>query len=141
MNKPRSTPQHNRYFAMIERAFDQWPEAHDFAPADSEHLRKWLQCKAGYYIATDIALPPHKNQRAIAKIVVAAVTAAFNSVGEHAWVKENAKGNSIRVFRSKSIAYDKLKHLEACALFNAVAEIIEIETGVSADKLMKEHAA
>ena len=44
------------------------------------------------------------------------------------------------VWRPKSIAFAKMPHLEFCALSDAVAEVIEAETGIKVEEMMREAA-
>jgi hypothetical protein len=46
--KRRSPQLHRYFFATIKSAYDNWPESHEFQPTDTEHLRAWLECKAGH---------------------------------------------------------------------------------------------
>jgi len=54
--KPRSTPQHRRFFALIKAAFKHWPEGHEVQCGSAEGLRDYLQIKAGFGV-------PHKIVR------------------------------------------------------------------------------
>jgi hypothetical protein len=130
--KPRSVPQHRRYFAMIKAAFSHWPEDHRFQPITEERLRKWLQARAGHAIITSIDLAPMKKDEAISAIAAALITAALTD--EHYFTHQ--KGAMFYVIRSKSISFDELPHLAACALFDAVAEVIEAETDLKVAQIM-----
>src|SRR5262245_23774520 len=50
----RSTPQNNRYHAMIKATFDHWREDHPELPhpRNVRHLRKFLEMKAGHFVVT-----------------------------------------------------------------------------------------
>lgn len=128
--KPRSVPQNARFHALIKAAYHHWPERKDlFQPGSVEHLRKWLQAKAG-----------HRNVSTVETVgmtldqTLAAVAAAIKAAGEHHYVE--AVGSKFYVITSKSIAFDELPHLAACALFDDVAEVIEAETGLKVDQIM-----
>ena len=54
--KPRSTPQHRRFFALIKAAWKHWPSSHEVQAGSPEGLRDYLQIKAGFGI-------PHKIVR------------------------------------------------------------------------------
>lgn len=127
-SKPRSVPQLRRYFAMINHAFSNWPEKHDFQPFGSEHLRRWLQCKAGYHQITTIDMASMTPEAA------AVATAAALIAGEHPFPK--TVGTTLYVFHSQSIDFDTLPHLKACAVFDAVAEVIAAETGWTMSELL-----
>lgn len=45
-------------------------------------------------------------------------------------------GARFHVIESKSIDFDTLPHLAACALFDAVADTIRAETGLDPDRIM-----
>jgi hypothetical protein len=106
---------------MIRRAFNNWPESHRFTPTSSKHLRKWLIVKAGYYTVHTIDLaemPPVSAAIAIS----AAMKKPF---GFTVPVK-----SKLHVLHAASISFDELPHLEACALFDAVADVIAAEIGI-----------
>lgn len=126
---PRSVPQHRRYFAMIRAALHHWPEKHDFKPFGETHLRRWLQCKAGYHKVQSIDTAGMTPEQA-----VSAAAAVFKTTGEHTFTK--AVGTRFYVFESQSIDFDTLPHLAACALFDAVADAIKAETGLDVEKIM-----
>ena len=130
LGKPRSVPQHRRYFALIRAALMHWPEGHRFQPAGEDHLRKWLQAKAGYRDVQTIETEGMTPAQA-----VAAVAAVLSRADVHHFVQ--AVGSKLYVITSKSIAFGELNHLAACVLFDAVAEVIEIETGIRCDDMIK----
>lgn len=128
--KPRSVPQHRRYFALIRAAFYHWPETHAFKPMSEEHLRKWLQAKAGHRVIDTIdtaGMSPEQATASISRQVAKAGPFAFHS----------AVGTRFYSITSESIDFDTLPHLAACALFDSVAEVIEAETGIRCDDLIK----
>lgn len=127
--KPRSVPQHRRYFAMLKAAFSHWPEDHRFQPATEEHLRKWLQAKAGYAVIKSVETEHMTTQQAIAAISAELAMADpihFTSAADTLFY----------VIQSKSIDFDTLPHLAACALFDDVADLIEAETGLKVSQIM-----
>ena len=128
--KPRSVPQHKRYFALIRAAFYHWPDGHEFRPQSEEHLRKWLQCKAGYHKVDSIDTAGMKPEHA-----VAVISSRCAQAGPHAFFK--SAGSRFYIFRSNSVDFDTLPHLQACAVFDDIAEIIEAETGVKCDEMIK----
>ena len=131
--KPRSVEQHRRYFALISAAFHHWPEGHERQFSSSEELRKWLQMKAGHReIGASIPLTGINKDRAMLL-----AEASIRAAGSYA--VPVIHGDVLVVWRPKSIAFDKLEHKAACALFDEVAAVIEAETGVPADRLLKEH--
>ena len=127
--KPRSVPQHRRYFAMIRAAHSHWPVAHRFKPTSEEHLRKWLQAKAGWHVIRTVDTAGMGTQAAI--VAVAAELAAADPIHFTSVV-----GSKFHVVESKSIDFDALPHLEACAVFDAVADTIKAETGLDVEDIM-----
>lgn len=127
--KPRSVPQHRRYFAMIRAAHAHWPEAHRFKPINDERLRKWLQAKAGYAIVKTVDVSTMTRDQAV--LAIAAELANADPVHF-----TSATVNAFYVIESKSIDFDTLPHLSACALFDAVADVITAETGLKVDDIM-----
>jgi hypothetical protein len=128
-SKPRSVPQHRRYFALIRAAHSHWPETHRFQPMSEEHLRKWLQAKAGYANIRTVDTAGMNTQSAI--VAVAAQLAAADPMNFTSVV-----GSRFHVIESKSIDFDALPHLAACSLFDAVADKIRAETGLGPDRIM-----
>lgn len=127
--KPRSVPQHRRYFALIRAAHSHWPESHRFQPTSDDHMRKWLQAKAGYHRITTVDTSGMDTQSAI--VAVAAALAAADTIHFTSVV-----GSKFHVVESRSIDFDTLPHLAACALFDAVSDTIEAETGLKVAKIM-----
>jgi len=127
--KPRSVPQHKRFFAMIRAAHSHWPAGHRFKPINDDHLRKWLQAKAGHAIVTTIDTVGLETNAAILLIA-----AGLSAAKDHTF--PFAADGKFYIFQSESIAFDTLPHLSACALFDAVADTIEAETGLKVTDIM-----
>lgn len=127
----RSLPQHKRLFGLVRAAFHHWPEAHDFQPANEEHLRKWLTAKAGHHTVKTLALADFTTAEAVALL-----QAAFHAAGAHSFVKGSA--GSVHIFTPSSISFDKLSHKAACKLFDEIGAVVEAEIGIAADELLKQ---
>jgi hypothetical protein len=131
----RSSPQHRRYFKMIETAYQHWPESGEFR--DANHLRSWLQMKAGYFNrieledVTDITM----------EYGLELVTKIMKITKNHAWVKPHPH-NPDRwfVFTPVSIAYDKMDRKEFNELNarveNIICDVLKVPDG---DTLLREH--
>lgn len=128
-SKPRSVPQHKRYFAMIRAAFSHWPEGHRFKPGTVERLRKWLQAKAGHAVIKTVHVADMTTGQAV--IAVAAELAQADPIHF-----THATEHDFYVIESMSIDFDSLPHLAACALFDDVAQVIEAETGLRVEDIM-----
>ena len=132
-DKKRSVPHLRRYFALVRAAYHHWPESHDVQFSDVTEARKFLQMKAGHReIGARIPMVGLNKDRA-----VALVEAAIRAAGSYAIPVMH--GGDLVVFVPKSIAFGKLSHLAACALFNDVADVVKAETGLDPEKLLIEH--
>ena len=131
----RSLPQLRRYFAMIRAAFHHWPESNERQFASAEELRAFVQMKAGLReIAASIPITGMRKEHA-----VVLAEAAIRAAGSFAL--PILHGDTLVIFKPKSIAFAKLSHTEFCRLSDEVAAVIEHETGISAEQLMKETEA
>ena len=130
-SKPRSIDQHRRYFSVIRAIYQHWPESHDVQFSSETECRKWLQMKAGWReVAATIPLANVKPD-----VAVMLATAAMRAAGAHA-VAVAHKGNLV-IWRPQSIRFDKMQHQEFCRLNDEVEAVIESETGLKVDELLK----
>ncbi len=148
LTKPRSSPDHRRLFALIAKAFHQWPEASEFQPTSAEHLRAYLQCKVGYHECTpvftgNLRLSPEDKQGNVAfQLVTAAVeatVAASLAEGTYAFVRVH--GDTVAVFRPKSIAWSELDQKAFGPIREAIEAEIESALGVTCEALLRAEAA
>lgn len=131
-DKRRSVPQLRRYFALVRAAYTHWPEAHETQFSCENEFRKWLQMKAGHReVAARIPIVGMKRERALAL-----VEASLRASGSYAIPV--AHGGDIVVLVPRSIAFGRLSHLAACALFDAVADVIKAEAGMDTEQLLRE---
>ena len=136
--KVRSAPHHRRFFALINAAFHQWREGHEFTPEDPEHLRAWLLCRAGYRQSREVPVAYSDGNPALAKLTAIAVEAALKEAGAYAFIRPHPDGGSIAVYRAKSIKWSELPQKDFAPLAEAVEQIIEAELGVDAETLLRE---
>ena len=106
-----------------------WPAKHDFKPLSEEHLRKWLQAKAGHRVVETIDTAGMSPDETLACVVAAIKKGGPFSFYERA-------GTRFYTITSESIAFNTLPHLAACALFDEIANVIEAETGIRADDMI-----
>ena len=135
--EPRSLAQHRRYFAMVRAAYYHWPEYHSTQFDNEEQCRKWLQMKAGHReVAATIPLDGISKD-----VAMMLAEAAIKAAGSYA--VPVIHGDTLVIWRPKSIAFGKLKHREACRLFDDVASVIKAETGLDPEEMLRgmEHAA
>ena len=134
----RSNPQNNRYHALMRAAFHHWPLAHAFQPRNPEHLRKWLQVRAGFKVVKMVSAPKGFTASALRDFV----WALFNASSDHVFatviyheITHEVVGVELHI--SKSTRFEKLGHRDACRLMNAVEDIIKSELGLEAEQLLK----
>lgn len=135
--KVRSDQEHNHAFALVAAAFAHWPEGNDFQPDSAEHLRHWLTCKAGHVNVQTLDTEFCEQQPAMAKLTALAIEGALAAAKSSAFVR--VRGDKIAIFTPKSWKKSECKTITFRDLHNKIAEIIEAEIGVPADKLLKEH--
>lgn len=130
-SKPRSIDQHRRFFAVVRAVYQHWPESHDVQFSTETECRKWLTMKAG---AREVALRmPLIGVKPQIAVIIA--SAAMKAAGAHAVAVEH-KGELV-VFKPTSIRFDKMGHQEFCKLNDDVEAVIESETGLTVDELLK----
>jgi hypothetical protein len=116
----------------MRAAFMHWPEAHPRRFADETELRKWLVMKAGHReVASTLDLVGISKEHAM-MIAEASIKAAG------AYAVPVMHGDTLVIFRPKSIAFGKLGHKEFCRLNDEVDAVIEAETGMKAADLLRE---
>ena len=132
---PRNQARHKLFFAILPKAFENWPSAYEeFQPMSTEHLRKWLIYKAGWCTMRELAIEgPNK------RIVVAALKFFLES-GNHETFYTTTK-TSIREYRPRSIAWNKCREDDFKRILNTATEIIETVTGVPIEQLSCESEA
>lgn len=125
----RSSPQHRRFFKLIEAAFYYWPDNHDFQPHDKEHLRAYLLVEAKH-------LGILEREGEITERTALEMQAVMRALGKYTRIRPGR--DCYFIMYPLSISYGKLKHKEACKVFNDVDEIIRNVIGVqSTDQLLK----
>lgn len=118
-----------------------WPESAEFQPESEEHLRKYVLCRAGYYDTTDIAIEWAEDQPALTKLAGLSIESAIKAAGSFAFVRSDARGGRVRVFRAKSIAFHNLGQSPFNKLNDEVEAVYLSETGLDADTVLREHAS
>jgi hypothetical protein len=131
----RSTPQHRRFFAIIKAAYLHWPDhaTGDFHPRSEDHLRYWLEMRADHYTVTTTARIRTADPEKVYQLV-----RAFMKHSEDERLFLDLDGNLLVSKRTKSICYDELDSREFSRLKDAVCDIIKEETGMDAEKLLRE---
>lgn len=133
--KPRSVDQIRRYFAMIRAAYHHWPENHERQWSSSEELRAFLQMRAGArVVGAELPLAGMRKERAMLL-----AEAAIRGAGSFAMPVIH--GDTLVIFKPKSVSFAKMAHADFCKLSDDVADVIRAETGLEAEQLLREKAA
>ena len=133
IGKPRSYEQHKRFFAMVKQAYLHWPEQHEEQFSNVKDCRKYLTMRAGWRdVSSTTSLTGIREDKAL--MLVTAVLAGLKKNAHARPVLHNGK---LSVWEPRSIAYDRMPHLEMCALSDAVGAVIEAETGIKIEDLMQ----
>lgn len=141
--KPRSYPQLKRYMALCKRAFKAWPETHEMQFANAYECRKWLEMKAGY--RTLLLQQPliGVSEAKLIPLISASVLATLRAHGgNNGFVVPVTHKNTLYIWGSISVKYQKLPHKDFCELSDKVETLIREITGVGAEELsLMEQAA
>lgn len=132
MKRSRSTEQHRRFFGVIKATFDNWPEAHAFQPDSAEHLRAWLTVRAGHRTIKTF----HVGGAEASELARLLPIVTLMMLNKYCWCKADGV-SAVQVCVPESIAFDKLEHADFCKLNDEVAAVIESETGLRADDLLR----
>ena len=130
--KPRSLDQHRRYYGMIRAFFFHWPETHARQFTSENDMRIRAQMRAGYHdVAAEIPLVGLPRERALL-LVESCLKAAGN------YAVPILKGDTMVILKPRSISFGALKHLDACKLFDAVQTVLEQESGLKVEDVLRE---
>ena len=144
--KPRSAPDHKRFFAAIRAAANQWPATHSFQPegntagARSEHLRKYLLVRAGYRERQELPLEFAADQPALTRLIGVAIKAAMDRGGGYVEIATAPDGGAVAVYSAKSMDWRTLSQSEFGPVRSTVEDLIASVIGVSVDDLLKGEA-
>lgn len=129
--KARSSEQHRRYFKILALAFEHWPEKSGTSFDSAEDLRAFCQMKAGHYTTIRVDL----NNADPAQAVIVA-QASMRAAGSYA--RARIINDELVIFKPKSIRFDSLSQDAFNKLSAEVESVIEAESGLKAEDLLKE---
>lgn len=136
--KPRSLEQLRRFFGVLRAMKLHWPENAEFQPESEEHLRKWALVKAGHRETTDIPVEWAEDQPALTRLASLAIESAIQAAGTFAFVRPDSNGGRVRVFKAKSIAFDKIGQAEFNKLNDEVEAVYQATTGLDPQEVLKQ---
>lgn len=135
LEKPRSRPQHNRFFGLADAALHHWPESHHFRPKSVDHMRYWLTVQAGRF---DVI--KHIRVRSVEPDALVALLTAVMFASDDAKLFVELDGDLITVKRAHSIKFKSMPQNEFSRLCDEVADVISAE-GMDPKQLLKETGA
>ncbi len=133
--KHRSQADHGMFWAVMQRAFDNWPEDHAFRPDSKEHLYGWILIEVGYRECTEV----ETNDKAIAIAVAKAIFSVTKREIHCMRVYGTATG--VRVCVPQSGDYEHAGKKKYEAMRAAVYEVIEATLGCKIDELKRARVA
>ena len=143
LTKARSSADHRRFFGLLAKAFDAWPEGHEFQGSSIEHFRAYLLVQAGYTSVTTVDLSEitaaNPHLLAAARIAIEEAVAAGLRDGDYVFTRP--RGDVVEIVRPKSIDWATLSQKEFSPVREAVETLIEGAIGVPAEQLLREQAA
>lgn len=129
----RSDSDHSMFWAIIDRAYQNWPHDHEFEPLGRMHLYGWLLIEAGHH------KPPIEIESRNKEFVASIVRAMFPAIKDKVHcIRFFPTAKGVRVLLPESLSYKaagKHKYEDVRA---KVYEIIEATLGVTVETLKKE---
>ena len=140
IGRPRSGPDHRRFFGGIRAAFLQWPERAEFQPRSEEQLRAFLLVRTGHFDVTAITAPEGISENLqLFRVSVEAAATALQKTYPYVDIRISAGGAEI--LTPRTIRYDAVSQREFGPIRDAVEAYIEAQLGVPVQKLLSEKAA
>ena len=143
LTKARSSADHRRFFGLLAKAFDAWPEAHEFQGSSVEHFRAYLLVQAGYTSVTTVDLSEitaaNPHLLAAARIAIEEAVAAGLRDGDYVFTRP--RGDVVEIIRPRSLNWQTLDQKAFGPIREAVESFVEQVIGVPAERLLKEQAA
>ena len=120
----RSDEEHNTLFGVIGMAFDNWPEQHDFQPADEEQLRGWLACRVGHSVIIRL-----NGCRGLNRDTARDLLKAFSEGAAYFETDDDAKG--VFVVKPRSMKKASMRVQEFRAMANNVYHLLHAVCGIN----------
>lgn len=135
LEKPRSRPQHGRFFALADACYMHWPSTHEFRPRSLDHLRYWLTVQAGRF---DVI--KHIRVHSVDPTALHAMLTAVLAASDDARLFIDLDDDLITVRRAHSIKFKSMPQNEFAKLCDEVEAVISAE-GMDPQQLLRETAS
>jgi hypothetical protein len=123
------------FWAIIERAFESWPERHHFCPSDKYELYGWLLVEVGYCVSGEVQ---DKDINAIRKSARVFMDLAGESDHDIYYMRLKATTRGVRVTIPKSLSYKSAGKKQFEETRSKVYEAVEATLGVPIEMLKHE---
>lgn len=142
LTKSRSGPDHRRFFGLVAKAFDQWPEG-GFVPRDPEHLRAYLLVKVGHTNIRHIPYPDGCEESPALKVLFRLTVESTGKAleDEAGFIDYRLSSGGVEVITSRSIDFRTVGQKAFGPIREAVEAEIERVIGVNAEQLLRSRAA
>lgn len=132
----RSASDHGMYWAILQRAFDNWPVTHPFRPTSKDHLHGWLLIESGHAQSVDVETENVDVAKAVAKGIFEVTRREIHAMrifGLHA--------GGIRISVPQSMSYEEAGKRKYEQMRADVYEVIETVLGVKVEELKRARVA
>ncbi len=133
--KHRSEDDHEMFWAILHRAYENWPENHGFKPDNKSHLYGWLLIEAGHKDCVEVETTD--------KSVAISVARAMFSVTKREihCMRVFGTPTGVRICVPKSLSYKSAGKKQYEGVRSVVYEIIETALGVKVETLKRARSA
>lgn len=131
----RSDEDHGMFWAIMQRAYECWPEQHPFRPDSRDHLYGWCLIEAGHKKCVEVETDNPSQ-------AVAVVKAIYEVSGDEVHcIRLFGTPSGIRICTPKSLSYRTAGKKKYEDVRSAVYEIIESVLEVKIDELKRAKVA
>ena len=131
----RSDIDHRMFWAIVHRAFENWPEQHAFCATDANELYGWLLVEAEHSVSGEVQ---DKDINAIRKSARAFLDLAGESEHPIYYMRLTPTKKGVKVTIPKSLRYKTVGKRQFEDVRSKVYEIIETVLGVQVETLKRE---
>lgn len=132
ITQPRSPAHHRRTFALINAAYENWPDTHAFQPDSAEHLRAWLVIEAGHGKREYFRVKPTAGPNGISLLCAMVIKAG----AKHKFPFYAADADKIVLRYADTLSWARVNQRAFAPLAAKIADIICVETGLTEQQLL-----
>lgn len=133
--RQRSDIDHRMFWAIVHRAFSNWPEQHPFCPMDASELYGWLLIEAKHCVSGEIKETAINAIRKSARVFL---DLAGESEHPIYYMRLAPTKHGVKVTIPKSLSYKSVGKRQFEDVRSRVYEIIEVTLGVKVEDLKRE---